>query len=148
MKPKTPAIVMLLGGLLFLFGDGLPSPIDLLSPGVRPINAEGFRVMLVYDDSKLSSMPESQKSAIFSSDVRKLLLENCAEDDGNPDFRIVTDKSDLSKDKKHWQEAFARPRKENPWLMINGKSKGGFEGKLPDSVEKTLSLLKKHSGGK
>ncbi len=148
MKPKAPAILMLLGGLLILLGESRAISFDLFTPSVRPISADGFRVMLVYEDSKLSQMPEPEKSVIFSTEVRKFLLDHCATASGSPDFRIVTDKTDLSSDEAHWREAFARPRKANPWLMINGKTKGGFEGKMPESVEAMLSLLKKHAGGK
>jgi hypothetical protein len=148
MKPKVPAILMLLGGLLILLGDTRAISFDWFAPSVRPINAEGFRVMLVYEDATLSQMPEEQKSVIFSTEVRRFLLDHCEKANGSPDFRIVTDKTDLSNDQSYWKEAFARPRKENPWLMISGKSKGGFEGKMPQSVDSMLSLLKKHSGGK
>ena len=141
MKSKAPAILMLLGGLLLFFGGGESLNFDFLSPGVRPINAEGFRVMLIYDDSKLSLMPESEKSVIFSSDIRKCLSETTR------DFRIVSNKTDMSQDEAYWKEAFERPRKANPWLMISsGKTKGGYEGKMPKTIEATLSLLKKHGG--
>lgn len=143
MKPKAPAILMLLGGLLLLFGGGDSLSLDFLSSGVRPINAEGFRVMLVYDDSKLSLLPESEKSVIFSSDIRKYLGETAK------DYRIVSNKTDMSQDEAYWREAFERPRKDNPWLMIaSGKTKGGYEGRMPKTVEATMSLLKKHAGGK
>jgi len=142
MKSKAPAILMLIGGLLLFLGGGESLNFDFLSPGVRPINAEGFRVMLVYDDSKLSSMPESEKSVIFSSDIRKYLGEAAK------DYRIVSNKADMSQDEAYWKEAFERPRKDNPWLMISsGKTKGGYEGKMPKTIEGTLSLLKKHTGG-
>jgi hypothetical protein len=142
MKSKAPAILMFLGGLLLFFGGGESLNFDFLSPGVRPINAEGFRVMLVYDDSKLSLMPESEKSVIFSSEIR-LYLEGKAEE-----FRFVSSKTDMSQDATYWKEAFERPRKDNPWLMISsGKTKGGYEGKMPKTIEATLSLLKKHAGG-
>ncbi len=141
MKSKAPAILMLLGGLLLFLGGGESLNFDFLSPGVRPINAEGFRVMLVYDDSKLSLMPETEKSVIFSSEIR-LYLEGKAED-----FRFVSNKTDMSQDEAYWKEAFERPRKDNPWLMISsGKTKGGYEGKMPKTIEATLSLLKKHGG--
>ena len=53
MKPKVPAILMLLGGLLILLGDTRAISLDLFAPSVRPIIAEGFRVMLVYEDATL-----------------------------------------------------------------------------------------------
>lgn len=143
MKPKAPAILMLLGGLLLLLGGGESLSLDLFSSGVRPINAEGFRVMLIYDDSKLSLMPEPEKSVIFSSEIRQYLGEKAK------DFRIVSDKTDMSQDEAYWKEAFERPRKDNPWLMIaSGKNKGGYEGKMPKTIEATMSLLKKHAGDK
>jgi hypothetical protein len=141
MKSKAPAILMLLGGLLLFVGGSESLSFDFLMPGVRPINAEGFRVMLVYDDSKLSLMPETEKSVIFSSEIRKYLGETAK------GYRIVSNKADMSQDEASWKEAFERPRKDNPWLMIaSGKTKGGYEGKMPKTIEATLSLLKKHGG--
>lgn len=148
MKPKAPALLMLVGGLIFLFGDKLPNASSLFSLGTRPIAADGFRVMIVYDDASLSEVPESQKAVLFSATVREFLSANCEQSDGNPDYRIVTTHADFSVDLEHWKNAFDRPRKSLPWILINGKSHGGFDGPLPKSVESTLSLLRKYAGVK
>ena len=148
MKPKAPAILMLVGGLIFLFGDRLPEASSLFSLNSRPINASGFRAMIVYDDEKLSSMPEPEKAVIFSATIRKFLNDNCEKSGASPDYRVVSTKADMSTDSTHWQEAFSRPMKSTPWIILNGKTSGGYEGALPKSVDATLALLKKYAGVK
>ena len=149
MQSKAPAILLLLGGLLLLAGDRIGPIADWIPiAGKAPIEAPGFRVMLVYDDVAVSKMSEAAKAVIFSSEIRTFLNENVEKVDGKPDYRFVTNTTDMTKDKPYWIKAADRPRPKNPWLMINGKKSGGFEGQAPDNPEAMMALLKKHAGAK
>jgi hypothetical protein len=135
-KPSPPSICTVVIG-------GAPKPDDP-KPSVAPIPLPGLRVMIVYDSTKLSSMPKEQQTVLFDTGLRGLMNEICvAGEDGTKEWRIYPQVSDVTHSAAIWQEAFKRPRTSVPWILIsNGKT--GFEGPLPGNVKDTTDLVKKY----
>lgn len=118
-------------------------------PTAPPIAGEGNRVLIVYETG--DRLPAKQAAILTSGILRDYLDAECAKDSANPTgaYRIWDQNVDLSHPSvsPSWKAAMARPRASLPWIVIsNGKS--GYEGPLPESVEATLELLKKHFRGR
>jgi hypothetical protein len=108
-----------------------------------PIPAAGLHVLVVYDALQLTKMTATQQGAIYAKDVRDYLRATCPKgDDGEtPEVRMWSQDTDATGESKLWRDAFARPRKSVPWVIVsNGKT--GFEGPLPGSAADMLKLLK------
>ena len=120
-----------------------PKPDDP-KPTPAPIQKEGLRVMIVYDSTKLSTMPRDQQTVLFDTGLRGLMNEICVTgEDGTKEWRIYPQVSDVTHSAAIWQEAFKRPRASVAWILIsNGKT--GFEGPLPGNVKDTTDLIKKY----
>jgi len=145
-KPSPPSIcTVVIGGSP---NPDDPKPVDPKpddpKPSVAPIPLPGLRVMIVYDSTKLSSMPKEQQTVLFDTGLRGLMNEICvAGEDGTKEWRIYPQVSDVTHSATIWQEAFKRPRTSVPWILIsNGKT--GFEGPLPGNVKDTTDLVKKY----
>lgn len=144
------ALGNIIGVLLIVFaiyrmmgGEGvLPIPVP---PKVKPIEASGFRVLVVYESNDLSKYPASQLSVINSTEIRSYLMSKCAREGNQPDYRFLDEDADLSQDYAHWQKAMTRPRTTLPWIVIGGDN-DGYEGPLPDSIPAALELLRKYGG--
>lgn len=118
-------------------------------PSVQPIAGNGFRVLIVEDEKNRAKLPPSQLSVLESKVIRDYLKEKCAKDDSDDGkaYRIWPNNIDPSAEHKSWQDAYKRPMKSYPWIIISdGTKKTGFEGPLPKNVEETLNLLKKYGG--
>lgn len=112
-------------------------------PNPAPITEPGFRVMVIYETQQLTP---GLNAIIKSKALWDYLDATCAKDGSTPARRFYDKDVPPGTDSFKWeQEAFARPRKSVPWLIVsNGVS--GFEGPLPATVEATLELLKKFGG--
>ena len=118
-----------------------PAPSD-----EAPIKVPGFRVMLIYESEDLTKMPASQQLILYSKEVRDYLKAKCVENEVKTGEYYILDKdADVSSLPKYIQEAFARPKKSIPWMLISD-GKTGYEGPLPANVTDTLKLLKKYGG--
>jgi hypothetical protein len=105
----------------------------------------GYRVLIVYDAAKLTTMPAAQQSVLYSAAVRDYLNTHAVvgEDGRTKDWRVWDQSVDTSAESKLWQDAMKRPRAGVPAILIsNGKT--GFEGLLPANVADTLTLFKKY----
>ncbi|QVL32358.1 hypothetical protein KIH39_00110 [Telmatocola sphagniphila] len=125
--------------------DSKPKPKP--SPKVVPIAAEGFRVLITFDNADQSGLNEDQQKAIYGAELRSYLNSHCVlgPDGKLREWRIWATGMDVSGESKIWRDAYARDRQSVPWLLIsNGKE--GFEGPLPKSFNETLELLKKYGG--
>lgn len=100
--------------------------------------------MVVYDSTKLSTMPKDQQTVLFSTELRNWMNENCVKDaNGAAEWRIYPQVTNVTESDVVWQEAMKRPRTTVPWILIsNGKT--GFEGPLPGTLKDTADLLKKY----
>lgn len=121
-----------------------PKPIDPVKP-VAPIPAPGLRVMLIFESTKLSSMPKEQREILFDSEVRDWLNQNCIVGPTNVlEWRIVDPDVPMAQNSALWQNALARPRESLPWVIISDGTKNrGFEGPLPANKTAMLELLEK-----
>lgn len=126
-----------------------PIPVPVPVPSNAPIAGDGFKVLIVYDGvAKLSA---AQQSVIDGKTIRDYLKSHCVaeraatdRDDGKA-YRIWPVQEDPAGAPKVWQDAFARPHPNIPWIVIsNGKT--GVEQALPKTVDETLKLLKQFGG--
>lgn len=126
-----------------------PNPPDPPTPSVQPIAGDGFRALIIEDEKLRSKLPKEQLSILESKVVRDYLKEKCAKDDSDDGkaYRIWDKDVDVSGEHKSWQDAFKRPVKSYPWLILSdGTKKTGYEGPLPKTIEETLNLMKKYGG--
>lgn len=116
-----------------------PKPPEPKPPSPAPIPGEGLKMLIVYNDAQLKTLPQGQIDILQSVAVRQYLQSKGA------DYRVWTDRVNTAGAEKVWQDAYARPRTGTPWLIVsNGKE--GYEGLLPGSVNEMLELLKKFGG--
>jgi len=114
-----------------------------------PIAGEGNRVLIVYETGDV--LPAKQAAILTSGVLRDYLDATTAKDTANPNgaYRIWDQNIDLSHPSvsPSWKAAMARPRASVPWIVVSDGT-SGYEGPLPESVEATLELLKKHLRGR
>jgi hypothetical protein len=109
--------------------------------------APGLKVLVVYDRTKLASMPAEQLNALSGAAVRDYLRAKCAKEGPNnwPAYRVWADDVPTGGETELWQKAMKRPRKSLPWVVI-GNGKAGFEGPLPATEADILKLVQKYGG--
>lgn len=124
-----------------------PGPDPGPTPGPAPIPVAGFRVLMLYEEEDKAKYPASQLSVLTGRAVRDYLESKCVvgPDSKTREYRIWDKDVDASPESKHWQDALKRPRTALPWVIISD-GKTGFEGPLPQTIEETLTLLKKYGG--
>lgn len=123
-----------------------PDPDPEPEPGPTPIPTKGFRALIVYESSDLSSYPAKQVDILFNKTLREYLNQKCVkgEDGKTPEYRIFDKDISPKNESKIWQDAMARARSGLPWLLVsNGES--GWEGPLPGTLEETMAILKKYA---
>ncbi len=111
-------------------------------PDPAPIAEPGLHVLIVYESGDVNA---SVATITRSMVIREYLDAKCpAEPDGKMKaYRIWDANVDAKNDLAVWQDAFKRPRKSIPWIVVsNGKT--GWEGPLPSTVAATLDLLRKY----
>jgi hypothetical protein len=103
-------------------------------------------VLIVEETANRSTLPPAQLAILFDQRVHELLNSKCVQDTeiGRKAWNIWDADEKLEKAPKLWQDAMKRPRKSVPWIMI-GNGKTGYEGPLPENVDKTLELIKKYA---
>ena len=107
----------------------LPPPITMLY------------VVFVEDKTKRPELPAEQV-AIFTSQVIRDYLES-----KKAQFRFFSINDDMSKEDKVWQDAMKLDHsKVNVPYVIISNGKEGILTELPETVEKTIELLKKYGG--
>lgn len=112
-----------------------------------PIPADGFRVMIVYDQKRLSTIPKEQVVLLTSGKVRDYLDTHCVKRaDGQPEYRIwAKDVKGAENDSKLWFDTFSKSRGAPEWIIVsNGKN--GVECPLPANEADLLTLLRKYGG--
>lgn len=121
-----------------------PGPAPEPTPDPAPVVEGGLRVMFIREQQSPGS--EGLGHIWNSVKIREYLDSKCEKDNGLPERRFVDDDTDMSREKSAvMREMFARPRASLPWLIItNGKT--GYEGPVPEDVDRTLDLLKKYGG--
>lgn len=102
--------------------------------------------MIVEDANMRTKLPRPQQAIMFDSSLRDYLDSKCVmgKDGKTREWRIWPTGADYSKTEKHWQDVMKRERKSLPWIIISD-GKTGYEGPLPENVDKTLELIKKYA---
>lgn len=135
MNKQTSNLIfflLLLGGVLLL----------LQQSNTAPIKEPGFRALIVYESSVV--LPKEQQSILTSTKLRKWLIEHCVKDEqGQPDYQIFDQHTDLQYESELWRVAMSRPRLSLPWLVVSNGRKG-TEMALPATVDETLVVLEKY----
>jgi hypothetical protein len=128
-------------------GEQSRNVIGWFSGDSAPIQATGFRVLVVYDSVNLARLPAAQVSIFTSPDVSTYCRDHCTKgaDGKTPEYRCFTSGCDVSKEPQVWQDAFKLPRQSLPWIVISD-GKTGFSGPLPANTADTLTLLRKYGG--
>lgn len=116
-------------------------------PSPAPIPVAGFRVLIVYESSELTSLPASQLAALNSADVRRYLNSHCVKDaSGNPEWRSLDQHTQFPiLCDTVWCKTMARPRSAVPWIVISDGQQG-YEGPFPMTLDETMALLRKYGG--
>lgn len=128
------ALLLFIGGVILLIQQ---------QAGSSPIDAPGFRVLIVYENTETHKLPKEQVSIFTSTILRAWLIEHCAKDaDGTPDYQIFDQHTDLQYESEIWQDTMARPRESLPWLVVGNGSKG-YEGPLPATIPETIVILER-----
>lgn len=108
-----------------------------------PIAADGLKVLIVAEQTTLSSLPESQLQIFYGQEMRNYLNAVCSKDavTGNPEWRVLDPDTEFAETcDLVWCKAMERERGELPWIIVsNGKT--GFEGKLPKDTKSTMELI-------
>jgi len=118
-----------------------------------PIPGDGLRVLIIYESSEVTKYPQAQQAIISGAPFRKFLDTSCVigPDGKSPERRIYDKDADTSAEDPKWGKAMERAKKtsgfKTPWILVsNGKT--GYEGPLPENVEKATELIKKYTPSK
>lgn len=115
-------------------------------PSPAPIPVAGLHVLIVENPRERANLKPEQLGILFDKKFHDYLNSKCVDDAeaGRKAWNIWTEKTDVSSIPKKWQDAMKRDRKSLPWIIISNPTKGGFEGPLPENVDKTIELIKKY----
>jgi hypothetical protein len=113
-------------------------------PGPAPIPASGLHVLIVYEP--IRPLPSAQAAILTGEATRDLLRKACTTDArGLSAYRILPTPIEFGDELPLWKEAYARPRKGTPWVIVsNGRT--GFEGPLPASERDFADLIARFGG--
>ena len=138
------AVVLLAGSGLHL--PHIPVPTPAPAPP-QPVPAGNFRAMIVYDSSKLASLPRGQLNVLYDQSVRSYLDQKTimGPDGKTHEYRIWDRTVDPSGDAQEWQDMFKQVGTTLPWLVLQN-DRARFSGPLPVDVASTIALLKKYGG--
>lgn len=111
------------------------------TPDERLIDVDGYSVLIVFDpETDYHRLTPEQTDLIkdiqTSGEIRRWL-------DSNTNWKVYEGDENTSVLPEVWAEALARPRTEEPWVIISGNT-GGEEGKFPANVEEMKSKLEKY----
>ncbi len=117
-------------------------------PEPPPIPVAGLHVLVVYDESKMSTYDKGQLEAMRAQDVRKYLDAHCVKgaDGKTPEWRQWDVKTDASQESDTWQKAFNRLKTKPLPALIISNGKDGYEGPEPKTVAEKMALLQKFGG--
>lgn len=151
---KTSKVIAEVTKVVVVIGDPVPPKPPIPpdppepKPSPSPIPEIGFRVLMVYDASKLTTYPKKQADIFFNASLRSYLNSKCVvgSDGKTKEWRMWDKGVDAGAESKIWQDVMKRDRKSIPWLLVSNHPKGGFEGPLPATVEETMVIIKKYGG--
>lgn len=140
MSPSTWLRCVLCSALLFagclrqdIIPDVTPPPV-VVDP-VTPDTNDPLRVLILYEQDDLKSLPQSQVDALVSIRVLDWL------DSHGADYRIWDKDVKTQYAPQFWQDAMKLPHDSLPWIWISGKGYRGVNGPYPRSTDDVLKLL-------
>lgn len=115
-------------------------------PIVKPLPAEGLRVLIVSENEARHELSPGQVGEIFGTKLAAYLNENCVKVGGKPEWRILDPHAPMEAASEVWVEAMRRPRSAHHWLLVsNGKA--GWEGPLPKTADEVIAIVERVKGG-
>ena len=119
-----------------------PDPPTPTPDGEAPIPEPGFRVLMIYESSKLQDLP----TYVYDQDLRDYLTTHCVRGPSNvAEWRMVDPQVVTAPDSAIWAKALGRKRDSLPWVLISD-GKHGYEGPLPKDKAAMMDLLRKYGG--
>lgn len=112
-----------------------------------PIQAAGFRTLIVYESADLGKLSKEQADVLASAELRTYLNAKCATgaDGKTHEWRILDKDVPMKDESALWQAAMKLPRTSLPWIVISTGTTG-FSGPLPGTIADTMTLVKKFGG--
>jgi len=113
----------------------------------NPFGGGGYRVMIVHESGDLDDLTPEQEVIVFSTaagSVRHYCELHCAQNNNDPDFRILDPDSPLDRDDPCFTKAKLAAEKKGlkPPYMAVGNGRRGWLGPLPPDTQAALAILK------
>lgn len=134
-----------------------PDPVDPDDVPLLPFPATGFYAVLLKQDTDMNKYTPVQRAALGGQATASYLNEKSTPNGGQPSWRVF-DVDQQFTGEGTWKEAHIRakadmkswesknPGKKTPWLLCGNGTKG-FSGPVdPESLDKTLEILKRYGG--
>jgi hypothetical protein len=119
-------------------------PVPDPTPSPAPIQAAGFRVLMIYESSAIPpAIPRAQYDIPRTPEVRDWLTKNTTPENGWAGWRIGDPDAGVAEGTAFWSQAMKLPRTSLPWVIVNdGDKNRGYSGPMPATAEEFLTLLK------
>jgi len=130
---------------------GTPTPPKPPEPPTppAPIPVAGLRMLVVYKLADMEKYAPGQRDILYSqapgSAWDYMRKHGAKSPDGTAEVRMWDETDNVTAESQLWQDAFKRPRKSLPWVIISD-GKTGYEGPLPPSTDEMMTLLQKYGG--
>ena len=125
-----------------------PEPEPVPDPNAPPVNPQpGQIAVLIVDETADYGTPAYRPylSVLSSKQVAGYLGTHCRKEGSQPAWRHWDQHVEHSGESALWAELMSVPRESTPWIVIDAPPKR-YSGKLPDSIDATLALLKAWGG--
>lgn len=123
-----------------------PDPDPEPKPDPAIIDAEGLHVLIIYESKEKKKLSQEHFNTIFSMNFRDFLKGVCTSDNNAGDgkaYRIWDKDENVQYAEKKWREAFPSSVPSIPWIIVSNKGVGSFSGPMPETMEKTKTLISK-----
>jgi hypothetical protein len=133
--PRTIGAILL--AILSVAWPYIVQAVPAIAPEPPPIAGEGFKVLVVYEDSQ--KLPTAQRVALYSQKAIDYVQSK------NGTWRKWDQNVQHVGGPQEFIDAMQQPRDSLPWVYVsNGKT--GTSVKLPETEEAFLNLLKQYGG--
>lgn len=123
--------------LLWAVQGGGVVPRVVVKESKPPVPGDGFHVLIVEQTEDRGELPESQKTGMMSTPLRRLVMNN------GGTFHLWDADIDASRESKWFRDAMKLPMDSLPWLVVsNGKT--GFSGPLPATAGAIEAEVRRH----
>lgn len=132
-----------------------PTPKPQPDPQPKPQpGPQNLRVLILYESEDLITMPPEQAAILTSVALREYLDKHCPNETldkskTSRSYRFYDKDDDMSKAPSVWAQTVKYAKEKNipvPSILIVGTERELYSGPLPESVDKTLELLRKYGG--